>query len=248
MSISFGPTDKTRREGEDDIIFICPTINEYAPIWAVNGLNYGSSSLPPPFRAAFDNLLIPFVDLSMDQFTFRCFYHDTSDVGPRLKLLASTTGTLTVATDLGSSTPKLNISTKFTNRNLQSIANSTSKESGTSELILHHRFLEFNDGINRTISWHYSDSHNNDNCTFSDVFFRIRGWQCRNPNQMNVNASWEQPIKTGITEITINSGNLSNNPPIIITLEAVSDVNSPNKSCASLRYGIKINESGKSIT
>lgn len=234
ISISSGPTDKTRKDGEDDVIFICPTIDELAPIWAVNGVNYGSSSLPPPFRAAFDNLLIPFVDLSMDQFTFRCFVRDSNGLG----VTSSSTGTLTVTTDLGSSNAKLNVSNHDYEQIMRTI--NIGSESGMSELILHHRFVEFNEGNTHTISWHYSDGHN-DSCNVSNIFFRIRGWQCRNANQINSNPSWERCIQTGITEATINSSNLSST---IITLEAISNAN---RSCVSLQYGIQINETGKSM-
>ena len=70
---SFGLTNITRRVGEDDVIIMCPAIDNSVPIWNINGIIYSSATLPRNFKAALDNLLIPFVTESMDEFTFQCF-------------------------------------------------------------------------------------------------------------------------------------------------------------------------------
>ena len=94
-STSFSPighVDISRRVGENNIIIMCPTFKSVAPIWRISNYTYGSSSLLSPFQPAYDNLLIPFVKLMMDQFTFQCFV----PTGVGLEVLPSSVGTLTV--------------------------------------------------------------------------------------------------------------------------------------------------------
>ena len=91
-AVSFGPTNITRRIGEDDIVFVCPSVDhKRTPIWKVNGLTHATSDLPRPFVPVYDNLLIPFVQQNMDGFTFQCFIPNGKGVVP------SSIGTLHVA-------------------------------------------------------------------------------------------------------------------------------------------------------
>ena len=135
----FGPTDITRRVGEDDVVIICPTRKYIAPVWSINNYTYGASSLPLPFLPAYDNLLIPYVELNMDKFTFQCFI----PTGVGLDVVGSSIGTLTV--DYG-------------NTFLPVIDN---------RLVVDHWRLHFN-AENFTLSWKYLHE-DNQICSFDDV-------------------------------------------------------------------------------
>lgn len=245
-AIVFGPTDITRREGEDDVVFICPSIESQVPIWKINDCIYGVTNLPHPFLAAYDNLLILFVDLSMDQFTFQCFIHSDKpgpDVSP------STIGRLNVPTVAVSSevasvcAQDLNEDSSFSKVKIDGICKSSSSIPPTMKVInplklkINHNLMDImKDSC--TLSWHYSQNQdNNNNCTFSNVLFRIRGWTCLNSDQAII---WEKNI-TKRSEVKLHNGELiRGDESVTVTIEAISkrSGNNPRDLCTYLQYGI----------
>lgn len=216
-----GPIDIIRRVGENDIIIMYPTFQVVAPIWRINNFTYGASSLPSPFQPAYDNLLIPFVLLTMNKFTFQCFV----PTGIGLEVVPSSVGTLTV--DFGNSTMK------------QSARN----KADLPMLALNHWRLHFYSN-NVTLPWFYShDSTRYEACSFTDVTFQIQGRQCL--DLVKSGLVWERNI-TNVTEISIPSTNLTgnNNSPIFVNMTVTSNRLEQNAVCASLSYQILVERDG----
>ena len=92
-----GPTNITRRAGEEDVIIVCPAYGPAAPIWRINGLLYGATSLPSAFHSAYENLRIPVVKVNMHNYSFQCFI----PTGIKLNVLGSSIGVLSVEPEQG---------------------------------------------------------------------------------------------------------------------------------------------------
>ena len=187
-----GPTDINRRVGESNIIIMCPTFKPVAPIWRVNNYTYGASSLPSPFKPAYDNLFIPLVQLTMNQSTFQSYV----PTGTSLKVLPSSVGILTL--DSG---------------NLMQLR---STQIDDPRLALNHWRLHFY-SENLTLSWLYSNDSAGDDevCSFSDAIFHIQGWQCL--DRVISSFVWQQNV-TNVTEISIPCTNLTHNNNSVLSI------------------------------
>ena len=170
---SFGPTDITRRVGEDDVVILCPSIDSSAPIQSINGIIYGSSNLPISFKTAFDNLLTPFVEKSMDKFTFQCFV----PIGTGLNVMPSSIGELSVMIDSFIAVHQLPFGYNF----MPYVSMQEYQYSDTIpppvitmtqyNLTVNHRDLKFDRDMVK-LSWLYSEV-NAETCSLNKVIFQI---------------------------------------------------------------------------
>ena len=88
------PSDIERREGERSVRFSCEiyVFAERVPFWRINGVDYISCNLPPPYMQTPSGLEIQTVTRDMDGTTFQCLLPSQND----LSVQASRIGVLTV--------------------------------------------------------------------------------------------------------------------------------------------------------
>ena len=207
--------------GEDDIVFICPAYGPGAPIWRINALIYGASSLPDSFQSAYENLLIPFVEASMSNYSFQCFIPTSS----KLNVVGSSIGVLRVDDSAG--------------------ILAGAKSLLDSSLNIDHQKLRFS-AENLTISWLYSDDGNTPDC--SSVFFRIQGWECTTSNrQPQSGPVWSCTVTSGMN-ITIDfSDMMHNNSSVYVTMEAIKESDATTV-CKDLKFGFQATHDCKDAT
>lgn len=133
---NIGPTNITRAVQEDDVVILCPSYENIAPIWCINEYTYTVTALPKDFKPAYTNLMIPFIREYMNNSIFQCFV--PLDVG--LEVVPSPVGVLHV-------NPGRIMQSKLQTKNLNNDLKS--------ELAIDHWHLHF-DLHNFTLSWHYS--------------------------------------------------------------------------------------------
>ena len=215
-----GPTNITRKAGEDDVIIACPAYGPAAPIWQINSLTYGASSLPYPFQSAFENLLIPIVEASIENYSFQCFI----PTGIKLDVVGSSIGVLNVDESGG----------------IQSSVDHFQLFSGG--LKINHQKLRFS-AENLTISWLYSDDGSTPDCL--SVLFRVQGWACTTSNdQPQVDPIWSHNITSGM-DITIDSSDMMDkNVTVFVTLEAIKKSDATTV-CSDLKFGLQVKQPSK---
>ena len=221
-SSPIGPVNISRREGEKNVVIMCPTFQAVAPIWRINNHIYGASSLPSPFYPAYDNLLILTVLSTMDNFTFQCFI----PTGVRHEVVPSSTGTLSV--------DSVNLL-----QHAYAGTMSTGTQSDNAEVTLDHWRLHF-DFQKITLPWkYYFGNDSTVHCSFSEATFHIKGWHCIDGVRSTL--VWQRNL-SNTTAISITSSNV--NTSIFINMTVASNSN-PNVICTSLSYQFQIGNEGK---
>ena len=88
------PSDIERREGEKGVRISCEifTFEERIPFWRINGIDYTSCNLPPPYMQTSSGLEIGIVTRDMDGTTFQCLLPSQND----LSVQVTSTGRFTV--------------------------------------------------------------------------------------------------------------------------------------------------------
>lgn len=204
------------------MIIVCPAYGPAAPIWRINGLLYGATSLPNYFRSAYENLRIPVVEVNIDNYSFQCFI----PTGINSNVLGSSVGVLNVESEPGAIQNGVDRSKVLSNA-----------------LSINHQGLHFS-ADNLTISWLYSENIPPD-C--SSVFFRVQGWACTTLDDQPLGDPllvWSQNVTSGMN-ITIDSSDMMDkNVPIFVTLEAIK-MSEPTTVCKSLQFGLQIKQSSK---
>lgn len=223
-STVIGPVDITRKIGEDDVVIICPAYGPGAPIWRINGLTYGASSLPASFEAVYENLLILSIEPDMNNYTFQCFIVDSNS----LNVVESSVGVLTI--DKSAELSESYYESKLLNY---------------SSLKINHQKLRFNDK-SITLSWLYSDGGNIPGC--SSVVFRVQGWACKSTsNQPLVIIDPVWTYDTSDMNITIPLRDLRyNNSSVYVTLEALR-ASDNSTVCIDLNFGFQAIKNCKQI-
>ena len=238
---SFGPTNITRRVGEDDVVIMCPTIDNSVPIWSINEIIYTSATLPSGFKAALDNLLIPFITENMDEFTFQCFI----PIGTGLNVVSSSIGILSVMIDSSVAVRQLPFGYNMAQVSIPKYFDTIPPPVTTIvryNLTINHHNLKFDKNIIK-LAWLYSEV-NAETCSFNSVSFRIRGWQCQ--NSLTYDSGWERT--TNNLEINIEKREL--HQPLFFTIEAISrakDVDD-NTVCTFMDYCFQVDNSGNKST
>lgn len=235
---SFGPTNITRRVGEDDVVIMCPTIDNSVPIWSINEIIYTSATLPRGFKAALDNLLIPFITESMDEFTFQCFI----PIGTGLNVVSSSIGILSVMIDSSVAVRQLPFGYNMAQISIPKYFDTIPPPVTTMvqyNLTINHRDLKF-DKNKIKLAWLYSEV-NAETCSRNSVRFKIKGWQC--PNSQVEEPEWEKI--TNNLEYDIEK----KNEPWYYTIEAISTAKDidDNTMCTVMEYSVQVHSSGNLI-